>query len=85
MVVRIIVVISLLLSVAWYIKQPGFEPLLAVLGSLAALVPFFMIRKRGKAQQNAIHQTQTVSHSSTGIQVGGNLSINERKDNDDAE
>lgn len=70
--VKFLAAIALLGSIAWVIADPGFEPGLAVVGSLSALVSAFIVEKR-KARRAQQHQS--VSQSSTGIQAGGDVSI----------
>lgn len=70
--VKFLAAIALLGSIAWVIADPGFEPGLAVVGSLSALVSAFLVEKRNarRAQQH-----QSVSQSSIGVQAGGDVSI----------
>lgn len=70
--VKILAVIALIGSIAWMIAAPGFEPALAVVGSISALVTSFLVQKRStrRAQQH-----QSVSKSSIGVQAGRDVSI----------
>jgi hypothetical protein len=70
--VKILAAIALIISAAWLIADPGFEPALGVVGSISALVSAFIVEKRNlqRAQQQ-----QSVSKSSIGVQAGGNVSI----------
>ena len=70
--VKLLAAIALIGSIAWVIADPGFEPGLAVVGSLSALVSAFLVAKRNarRAQQH-----QSVSKSSIGVQAGGNVNI----------
>jgi hypothetical protein len=70
--VKLLSTIVLLGSIAWVIADPGFEPALAVVGSMSALVSAFLVEKRNarRAQQH-----QSVSKSSVGVQAGGDVSI----------
>lgn len=70
--VKVLAAIALIGSIAWVIADPGFEPSLAVVGSLSALVSAFIVEKRNarRAQQH-----QSVSKSSIGVQAGGNVNI----------
>lgn len=70
--VKFLAVIALIGSIAWIIADPGFEPALAVVGSISALVSAFVVEKRNarRAQQN-----QSISKSSIGVQAGGDVSI----------
>jgi hypothetical protein len=62
---------ALIGSITWVIASPGFEPALAVVGSLSTLVAMF-VRDKRKAQRT---QQQSVSKSSVGVQAGGNVNI----------
>ncbi len=70
--IKFFAIISLIGSTAWVVSNPGFEPALAVVGSISALVSAFVVERRGakRAQQH-----QSVSKSSIGVQAGGDLSI----------
>lgn len=70
--VKFLAAIALIGSIAWVIADPGFEPALAVVGSISALVSAFLVQKRTarRAQQH-----QSVSKSSIGVQAGGDVSI----------
>jgi len=70
--VKILSVIALIGSIAWLIVSPGFEPALAVIGSISVIISTFLIQER--ASKN-IKQHQSVSKSSTGIQAGGDVNI----------
>jgi hypothetical protein len=65
-------VITLIGSIAWLVSGPGFEPALAVVGSISALISAFVVEKRStqRAQQH-----QSVSKTSIGVQAGGDVSI----------
>jgi hypothetical protein len=70
--VKFLAAIALIGSIAWVIADPGFEPALAVVGSISALVSAFLVEKRNarRAQQH-----QSVSKSSIGVQAGGDVSM----------
>lgn len=80
--VKFLAAIALLGSIAWVIADPGFEPGLAVVGSLSALVSAFLVEKRNAQRAQ---QYQSVSQSSVGIQAGGNVSVGDVKSNKHAE
>lgn len=67
--------IGLVLSIVWLFKAPGFEPALACIGSLITLGGL-AFKDRNRKPQRPNVQNQTVSGVSTGIQAGGNVSIN---------
>jgi len=70
--VKLLAVIAVIASVAWYIAQPGFEPLLSGLASLSALATSFIVEKRNTRR---VRQNQSTSQSSIGIQAGRDVSI----------
>ena len=79
---KFLAVVALIGSVTWFVADPGFEPGLAVVGSLSALVSMLIVEKR-KAQPAQQHQS--VSKSSIGIQAGGDVQIGNVRKNMDAE
>lgn len=70
--VKLLTTIALIGSIAWAIADPGFEPALAVVGSLSALVSAFLVEKRDARRAR---QHQAVSKSSIGVQAGGDVNI----------
>jgi hypothetical protein len=68
---KFLAAIALIGSIAWMIANPGFEPALAVVGSILTLVALF-VRDKRNAQRT---QQQSVSKSSVGVQAGGNVSM----------
>jgi hypothetical protein len=70
--VKALAIIALICSIVWVIVDPGFESVLAALGSSLTLISAFYIEKR-KARRE--QQYQSVSKSSIGIQTGGNVNI----------
>jgi O-antigen ligase len=70
--VKILSVIAFIGSLAWFIAKPGYEPGLAVIGSIAALLSAFIVERRNA---RSFQQDQSVSESSVGIQAGGDISI----------
>ncbi len=70
--IKILSVIAFIGSIVWLYFAPGFEPLLAVLGSLSTAITAFLIQKR---KSRKAQQRQSVSKSSVGVQAGGNVII----------
>jgi allophanate hydrolase subunit 1 len=70
--IKVLAVVSFLGSIAWLIAAPGYEPGLAVVGTLSVLISLFLVEKR-KARRAQQHQS--VSDSSVGIQAGGSITI----------
>ena len=57
-------------SIAWCIAAPDYEPAIAIISSMSALVTAFLV-ERQRIQQKA--QKQVVSQNGFGIQAGGNV------------
>ncbi len=70
--VKVLAAIALLGSIGWVIADPGFEPALAVVGSISALVSAFLVEKYNARRAK---QRQSVSNSSIGVQAGGDVNI----------
>ena len=70
--------IGLALSIVWLFKNPGFEPALACIGAISTLGGL-AFKDHQKSLQRSNVQNQTVSGASSGIQAGGNISINTRR------
>jgi len=70
--VKFLAAIAFTGSIAWVIADPGFEPALAVVGSISALVSAYLVERRNARRAQ---QQQSVSKSSIGVQAGGDVSI----------
>ena len=71
-VLRILSVVALIISVAWFYFEQGYEPALAVVVSLSALISTFFL---GKNKTHGKEQNQTVGNRSNAIQAGGDVSV----------
>ena len=69
---KLLAAVALIGSIAWVIAGPGFEPVLAVVGSISALVSAFLVEKRKVRREQ---QHQSVSKCSIGVQAGGDVNI----------
>lgn len=58
-------------SVAWYIAFPGYEPAIAIVTSLSALIAAWIGDNKSKRQAK---QNQVVAKNGIGIQAGGDVS-----------
>jgi hypothetical protein len=67
-------ILAVLVCLFWFIVKPDFEPLVALITSIIALLSLLFIEKR-KGKNNS--QNQEISQRSLGIQAGGNVSIRE--------
>jgi hypothetical protein len=72
--IKILSSVALIVSLGWLYFEPNFEPLLTSVVSLSALVSSFMLGKKVKDDNEK--QVQKVSDHSSGIQAGGNVTIN---------
>lgn len=71
-VLKILSALGLIAAIAWLVYAPGFEPTLAILGALSALISLFVVDRR---KHRVASQSQSVSRSSTGIQAAGDIHI----------
>lgn len=72
LIIKLLSGIALVGSIAWLFIEPNFEPLIAVITSLAALITSLFSSKR---EDDIQKQTQTVTEGSVGIQAGGDVNI----------
>lgn len=59
-------------SVAWFIATPDYEPAIASITSLSALIAIFFGEKRANRRAT---QSQSVAENAIGIQAGGNVKV----------
>ncbi|WP_156824252.1 hypothetical protein [Salinimonas chungwhensis] len=74
LVIKVLSVFALLVSLCWLYFEPSFEPLLTTVVSFSALISSFVFGNSNKDQSES--QNQEVSSNSSGIQAGGNVTIN---------
>jgi hypothetical protein len=72
LIIKILSLVALIGSVAWFVYDPDFEPAIAIVTSLSALIATWLASKR--EHKNA-SQTQAVGENSIGIQSGGNVTV----------
>ncbi|MDZ7862433.1 hypothetical protein [Acidovorax sp.] len=77
---KILAALSFVGAVAWMVKDPGFEPVLAILGASATFIGL-MLTDRKKTLEPT--QNQTVSAGSLGIQAGGDVNIGDGRKKSD--
>jgi hypothetical protein len=73
-VIKVLSAVALVVSVCWLYFEPSFEPLLTSIVSLSALISSFVFGNSNKEKSGS--QNQQVSSNSSGIQAGGNVTIN---------
>lgn len=71
LIIKLLSGLALIGSIAWLIAAPDYEPAIAVVTSLAALIAVFAPRKKENPRAS---QSQIVSDGGIGIQAGGNIS-----------
>lgn len=71
LIIKLLLGITLIASISWFIASPSYQSGLATLTSLIALITAFL-RKNNKQKMN---QQQNVSENSIGIQAGSDVSI----------
>lgn len=85
LIIKILSFVALIGSVAWFVYDPDFEPAIAIVTSLSALIATWVASKR---EQRSASQTQVVGENSVGIQSGGNVTagdISIKRNSGDAE
>ena len=75
---RVLSGIAMLLSITWVIYDPTFEPAIATVVFISALLASFINLDSTQSSEN---QTQTISENGIGIQAGGDISINSNNQN----
>lgn len=69
----IIALISLVLSALWYINQPGYEPIIAVVTAVSGLIALLITEKK---KPEKIVMKQKAGKKSKQYQSGGDMTIN---------
>ncbi|QZO11381.1 MULTISPECIES: hypothetical protein [Pseudoalteromonas] len=81
-IIRILALVALCISCAWLYFERSFEPALTTVVSLSALISTFFFDTKS---EEASGQAQSIGKHATGIQAGGDVSINigstDKKDN----
>lgn len=70
--IRFLALVALIASIAWCIAAPGYEPAIAVVTSLSALIGASLVQKR---RERDAMQSQTISHNAVGVQAGRDVKI----------
>ena len=76
LVIKILSALALVVSLCWLFFEPSFEPLLTSVVSLSALISSFVFSNSNSKNRQSGSQNQRVSSNSSGIQAGGNVTIN---------
>jgi hypothetical protein len=75
MLLKILAIFSLIGSVFWCANKPDYEPAIAVITSLSAVVVLYV--RKGKA--TVPKQTQNVSGRGVAFQAGGDINVRDVK------
>lgn len=70
--IALLAILALIVSIAWLISYPGYEPALAVVTALSALIAVIVVQRK---KRGLVKQQQKVSGSSVGVQAGRNVTI----------
>ena len=77
LLLKTITVIAFILSCLWSYYNFGFEPVIAAIVSLSALVGLFVEQKINKSE-TSVMQSQRSGDNSQNYQARGNVNINQR-------
>lgn len=72
LIIKILSIITLIGSISWFAYSPDFEPAIAIVTSLSALIATWIANKQGQKKES---QIQTVGENSAGIQSTGNVTV----------
>lgn len=72
-IIRVLALVALCISCAWFYLERSFEPALTTVVSLSALLSTFFFDEKPKEGSG---QSQSIGKDATGIQAGGDVSIN---------
>jgi hypothetical protein len=84
-ILRILTAILFIIAVLWYLKEGGFEPLLAVVGGIIALITSFFVEGKPANQHTVNIEGNLMKGKRNKIQVerdGVNVSGNKMHDSD---
>lgn len=73
--VKILSFVAFIASIAWCIKSPDYEPAIAMVTSLIALIASWRASKKG----HLADQHQVVGENGFGIQAGGDVTTGDIK------
>ena len=72
LIIKLLSGLAFIGSVAWFIATPDYEPVIASVTSLSALIAILFGEKRAKRRTA---QNQSVAENAIGIQAGGNVEV----------
>lgn len=71
LIIKILSGLAFIGSVVWFVAQRDYEPAIAIITSLSALIAAWVGEKKVKRKAS---QNQTVAENGIGIQAGGDVS-----------
>ncbi|GHA70089.1 hypothetical protein GCM10009007_08420 [Formosimonas limnophila] len=74
LIIRILSTLALIGSILWFTKMPDYEPAIAIVTSITALIAAWY---KGQKPEQQATQRQGVAENGVGIQAGGNITIGE--------
>ncbi|PZO18425.1 MAG: hypothetical protein DCE87_02095 [Betaproteobacteria bacterium] len=72
LIIKLLAGAALLGSIAWTVAAPDYEPVIAMITSLSALIAVFVSDKRREARTR---QRQLISGNGVGLQAGGDIKV----------
>ena len=69
----LIAILSLIVAAVWYYNEPSFEPLLALLGTLPAVLEIMVSSGSGNMSVKDVESTE--GGASIGAKTGGNMNV----------
>lgn len=70
--VKLLSFIALVGSIGWFFSAPDYEPAIAIVTSLIALIGLWL---KGRKDEPKASQIQTIGEDGIGIQAAGNVNI----------
>jgi len=72
LIIKMLSGLVFIVSIAWFIAQPDYEPAIAIITSLSTFIAAWFGEKK---QRRRAKQNQTVSENGIAIQAGGDVRI----------
>lgn len=76
LIVKALSLIAFVASIAWCIKSPDYEPAIAIVTSLIAVVASW---RSGERRKRPVDQEQVIGEKGFGIQAGGDVTTGDIK------
>jgi hypothetical protein len=72
LIIKLLAGTALVGSIVWTVAAPDYEPVIAMITSLSALIAAFVSDKRREA---STRQRQLITGNGVGLQAGGDISV----------